>query len=173
MRSTGRTIFRFPTIRTRTTMNAASDYYCSYGLRDGQTERDSFVIGNWVHTISPKALVSVAPFYHFNESNYDSARKRRPGCDDLAPDVELCGRAGRCALGRRAEQLLRRALLVLPGGERSVRRQGERRQRDVATEHHGQRQGGAGGVLSRRSSAPGPVHHAAGRGALLNLPRRI
>ena len=37
----------------------ASDYYCSYGLRDGQTERDSFVIANWVHTLSPKALFSV------------------------------------------------------------------------------------------------------------------
>ena len=53
-------------------MNATSDYYCSYGLRDAQTERDSFVIANWVHTISPNALFSVAPFYHFNQSNYDS-----------------------------------------------------------------------------------------------------
>ena len=50
----------------------ASGYYNSYGLRDGQTERDSFVIANWVHTISPKALITVAPFYHFNQSNYDS-----------------------------------------------------------------------------------------------------
>src|SRR5579863_4420248 len=50
----------------------ASDYYCSYGLRDGQKERDAFVIGNWVHTISPKALFSFAPFYHFNQANYDS-----------------------------------------------------------------------------------------------------
>jgi hypothetical protein len=49
-----------------------STYYCSYGLRDGQTERDSFVIANWVHTFSPKALVSVAPFYHLNQSDYDS-----------------------------------------------------------------------------------------------------
>jgi len=55
-----------------------SDYYCSTGLRDGQTERDSFVIANWVHTISPKALVSVAPFYHFNQSNYDSLRIDQP-----------------------------------------------------------------------------------------------
>jgi TonB dependent receptor/Carboxypeptidase regulatory-like domain/TonB-dependent Receptor Plug Domain len=50
----------------------ASDYYCSYGLRDGQKERDAFVIGNWVHTLSPKALFSFAPFYHFNQANYDS-----------------------------------------------------------------------------------------------------
>ena len=50
----------------------ASGYYNSNGLRDGQTERDSFVIANWVHTISPRALITVAPFLHFNQSNYDS-----------------------------------------------------------------------------------------------------
>jgi hypothetical protein len=55
-----------------------SDYYCSAGLRDGQTERESFVIANWVHTISPKALVSFAPFYHFNQSDYDSLATDQP-----------------------------------------------------------------------------------------------
>jgi hypothetical protein len=50
----------------------SSDYYCSYGLRDGQTERDSFVIANWVHTFTPKALISFAPFYHLNQADYDS-----------------------------------------------------------------------------------------------------
>ena len=49
-----------------------STYYSSVGLRDAQTERDSFAIANWVHTISPRALLSVAPFYHFNQANYDS-----------------------------------------------------------------------------------------------------
>ena len=49
-----------------------SGYYSSYGLRDAQTERDSFVIANWVHTFSPKALLSAAPFYHFNQADYDS-----------------------------------------------------------------------------------------------------
>lgn len=50
----------------------ASGYYASYGLRDVQSERDSFVILNWVHTISPKALFEIAPFYHLNSANYDS-----------------------------------------------------------------------------------------------------
>ena len=53
-------------------------YYCSWGLRDGQTERDSFVIANWVHTFSPKALISTAPFYHWNQSNYDSNPADQP-----------------------------------------------------------------------------------------------
>jgi hypothetical protein len=50
----------------------ASQYYESYGLRDGQTERDSFVIANWVHTLSPRALFSAAPFYHLNQADYDA-----------------------------------------------------------------------------------------------------
>ena len=40
---------------------------------DTQSERDSFVIANWVHTVSPKMLFEVAPFYHFNEASYDSS----------------------------------------------------------------------------------------------------
>ena len=64
--------FQVPYDPSQTDYECTSDYYCSYGLRDGQTERDAFVIANWVHTISPKALFSVAPFYHFNLSDYDS-----------------------------------------------------------------------------------------------------
>jgi hypothetical protein len=56
----------------------ASQYYESFGLRDGQTERDSFVLANWVHTLSPKALFSVAPFYHFNRADYDSSSADNP-----------------------------------------------------------------------------------------------
>jgi hypothetical protein len=47
-------------------------YYCSSGLRDAQSERDSFLIANWVHTLSPKALFSFAPFYHLNQADYNS-----------------------------------------------------------------------------------------------------
>ena len=56
----------------------ATPHYESWGLRDAQTERDSFVIANWVHTLSPKALFSVAPFYHFNQANYDSLTTDKP-----------------------------------------------------------------------------------------------
>jgi hypothetical protein len=70
--------FQVPYDPSSTDFECTSDYYCSYGLRDGQTERDSFVIANWVHTLSPKALFSVAPFYHFNQSNYDSRTSDLP-----------------------------------------------------------------------------------------------
>ena len=64
--------FQVPYDPSQTDYECASTYYCSWGLRDGQTERDSFVIANWVHTFSPKALVSAAPFYHLNQADYDS-----------------------------------------------------------------------------------------------------
>jgi hypothetical protein len=50
----------------------ASQYYESWGLRDVQSERDSFVIANWIHTFSPRATLAFAPFYHINQANYDS-----------------------------------------------------------------------------------------------------
>jgi TonB dependent receptor/Carboxypeptidase regulatory-like domain/TonB-dependent Receptor Plug Domain len=56
----------------------ASQYYESFGLRDGQTERDAFVLANWVHTFTPKAILSVAPFYHYNVANYDSPANDQP-----------------------------------------------------------------------------------------------
>jgi len=64
--------FQVPYDPSQTDYECTSGRYCSWGLRDGQTERDAFVIANWVHTFSSKALVSVAPFYHFNLSDYDS-----------------------------------------------------------------------------------------------------
>jgi len=56
----------------------ASQYYESYGLRDRQTEHDSFLIANWTHTLSPTAEFSVAPFYHFNEADYDAPASDYP-----------------------------------------------------------------------------------------------
>jgi hypothetical protein len=64
--------FQVPYDPNQNDWEQASQYYESYGLRDRQTERDAFVIANWVHTFSPKALISAAPFYHLNIADYDS-----------------------------------------------------------------------------------------------------
>ena len=64
--------FDIPYDNSKTDYEVTSGWYASYGLRDAQTERDGFAIANWVHTLSPKTLFEVAPFYHLNESNYDS-----------------------------------------------------------------------------------------------------
>ena len=46
--------------------------YDSSGLRDGQTERDGFLLATWVRTLSPGAIFDLSPFYHLNTANYDS-----------------------------------------------------------------------------------------------------
>jgi len=69
----------------------ANPHYQSYGLRDGQTERDAFVIGNWVHTISAKAQFSVAPFYHGNLADYDSKATDYPAATTWHQESEYAG----------------------------------------------------------------------------------
>ncbi|HLJ50929.1 MAG TPA: TonB-dependent receptor [Bryobacteraceae bacterium] len=38
-----------------------------------ERERDSLASFTWVHTWSPGVLLTVSPFYHYNEANYDSS----------------------------------------------------------------------------------------------------
>jgi hypothetical protein len=54
--------FQVPYDPNRDDWQQASQYYESFGLRDGQTERDAFLITNWVHTFTPKAMISVEAF---------------------------------------------------------------------------------------------------------------
>ncbi|HLY43333.1 MAG TPA: TonB-dependent receptor [Terracidiphilus sp.] len=67
--------FQIPVDPDPNDYESASGYYSSFGLHDGQVERDAFAILNWVHTLSPSSLFEVAPFFHFNQALYDS----RPG----------------------------------------------------------------------------------------------
>jgi hypothetical protein len=42
----------------------------SYGLRDGEHERDGYVAFSWIHTFNPNLLLTVSPFYHYNSADY-------------------------------------------------------------------------------------------------------
>ena len=41
------------------------------GIADIQNERDSFANFTWAHTVSTGLLLTVSPFYHYNQSAYD------------------------------------------------------------------------------------------------------
>ena len=41
------------------------------GVRDVERERDALVDFTWLHTISPRVLLTVSPFLHFNRANFD------------------------------------------------------------------------------------------------------
>src|SRR6202453_2979471 len=44
----------------------------SVGLRDGQHETDGYVAFSWIHTFNPNLLLTVSPFYHYNDATYVS-----------------------------------------------------------------------------------------------------
>ena len=58
--------------------NNFSAQYPSIGLRDGQHESDSFLNFSWVHTFNSKTLLTISPFYHRNNANYDSSPDDTP-----------------------------------------------------------------------------------------------
>ena len=44
--------------------------YPSYGLHDSEREPDGYVTFSWLHTFSPNLLLTVSPFYHYNQASY-------------------------------------------------------------------------------------------------------
>jgi hypothetical protein len=50
----------------------------SYGLRDGEHERDGYVTFSWVHTFNANTLLTVSPFYHYNSADYQGGPKDYP-----------------------------------------------------------------------------------------------
>jgi hypothetical protein len=45
--------------------------YPSYGLHDSEREPDGYVTFSWVHTFSPDLVMTVSPFYHYNQAAYN------------------------------------------------------------------------------------------------------
>ncbi len=50
--------------------SAGNQVYPSFGLRDGEHETDGYVAFSWVHTFNPNLLLTVSPFYHYSNADY-------------------------------------------------------------------------------------------------------
>ncbi len=50
--------------------SAGNQVYPSYGLRDAEREPDGYLTFSWVHTFDRNLLLTVSPFYHYNQANY-------------------------------------------------------------------------------------------------------
>ena len=50
----------------------------SYGLRDGEHERDGYVTFSWVRTFNANTLLTVSPFYHYNSADYQGGASDYP-----------------------------------------------------------------------------------------------
>jgi outer membrane receptor protein involved in Fe transport len=53
--------------------STGNQVYPSYGLRDGEREPDGYVTFSWLHTFNPNLLITVSPFYHYNQASYNSS----------------------------------------------------------------------------------------------------
>ena len=52
--------------------SSGNQVYPSYGLRDSEREPDGYLTFSWIHTFSPNLLLTVSPFYHYNQAAYNS-----------------------------------------------------------------------------------------------------
>ena len=61
----------------------------SYGLHDSEREPDGYVTFSWVHTFNPNLLLTVSPFYHYNQASYNGSPERFSGDHDRESDCQL------------------------------------------------------------------------------------
>jgi len=68
-----------PSNQLRLVTSLRRDYYQipntpdqqSSAIRNVQREADAFLNFSWVHTFSPRLLLTISPFFHFNSANFD------------------------------------------------------------------------------------------------------
>jgi hypothetical protein len=53
--------------------SSGNQVYPSYGLRDSEREPDGYAAFSWVHTFNRNLLLTVSPFYHYNQASYDAS----------------------------------------------------------------------------------------------------
>jgi hypothetical protein len=51
--------------------SSGNQVYPSYGLQDSEREPDGYITFSWVHTFNPNLLLTVSPFYHYNQAAYN------------------------------------------------------------------------------------------------------
>jgi len=63
--------------------SGGNQVYQSYGLRDSEREPDGYVAFSWVHTFNPNLLLTISPFYHYNQASYNSSPNDVPVITDV------------------------------------------------------------------------------------------
>ena len=74
--------------------SSGNQVYPSYGLRDGEHETDGYVAFSWIHTFNPNLLLTVSPFYHYNQANYQASPNDMPVSTNADQTSNYGGRAG-------------------------------------------------------------------------------
>jgi hypothetical protein len=71
--------------------SSGNQIYPSYGLHDSEREPDGYAAFSWVHTFNPNVLLTISPFYHFNEASYNASPNDYPVITDVNQTANYAG----------------------------------------------------------------------------------
>ena len=71
--------------------SSGNQVYPSYGLRDSEREPDGYVTFSWVHSFNPNLLLTVSPFYHYNQASYNSSPNDYPVITNVSQTANYAG----------------------------------------------------------------------------------
>jgi len=71
--------------------SSGNQVYPSYGLHDSEREPDGYVTFSWVHTFNPNLLLTVSPFYHYNQASYNSSPNDYPVITNVSQTANYAG----------------------------------------------------------------------------------
>jgi hypothetical protein len=71
--------------------SSGNQVYPSYGLHDSEKEPDGYLNFSWIHTFNPKLLMTVSPFYHYNQASYNSSPNDVPVITNVRQSANYAG----------------------------------------------------------------------------------
>src|ERR1700678_3016754 len=71
--------------------SSGNQVYPSYGLHDSEREPDGYVTFSWVHTFNSNLLLTVSPFYHYNQASYNSSPNDFPVITNVKQTANYAG----------------------------------------------------------------------------------
>jgi hypothetical protein len=71
--------------------SAGNQVYQSYGLQDSEREPDGYLTFSWVHTFDPNLVLTVSPFYHYNQAAYNGGPNDTPAISTVHQTADYGG----------------------------------------------------------------------------------
>jgi hypothetical protein len=71
--------------------SSGNQIYPSYGLHDSEREPDGYLTFSWIHTFSPNLLMTVSPFYHYNQASYNASPSDYPVISTVQQTANYAG----------------------------------------------------------------------------------
>jgi hypothetical protein len=71
--------------------SAGNQIYPSFGLHDSEREPDGYLTFSWVHTFNSNLLMTISPFYHYNEASYNASPSDYPVISNVNQTANYVG----------------------------------------------------------------------------------